>query len=209
MIAVINSGIGNIRSVLNALDALGAEAVATRDPNELQLAKAIVLPGVGSFGDGMSQLRQLGLDDALKQQILKNEKPFLGICLGMQLLATKGVENGTWDGLNIIPGIVDKLNPKSEWETLRIPHIGWNDVTPTPSTPMFDDQDPSNAYYFVHSNVFRTTTPEAISSTCFYGEDFISSLAKDNIWATQFHPEKSHTKGLMLLKRWLEWSRKC
>ncbi len=200
MIHVIDYGMGNIGSVLNALAAVGAEAKKTSDPAELVDAEAIVLPGVGAFGDGMSNLSKRGFVSALENEVLKKHKPFLGICLGLQLLASKGLEHGSFDGLGWIPGTVDRLTIPTQEPGLRIPHIGWNDVTFLKKDGIYAEQGDTQVYYFVHSYAFIPENPQVISGTCFY---------MDNISAVQFHPEKSHRAGLQLLKHWCSTRVRC
>ena len=202
-IGVINYGLGNLRSVCNALAGLGAEPFVAERPAELAAADAVLLPGVGAFGDGMSNLRAGGWIEGLEQEVRHKRKPFLGICLGMQLLATSGTEHGTRPGLGWVAGVARRICPQDP--SLRLPHIGWNDVQPRRDCRLFAGQD-AQAFYFVHGYILEPEGParEAVTSTCVYGEEFAATLEQDNILATQFHPEKSQRAGLELLRRFLE-----
>lgn len=188
-VAVIDYGMGNVQSVVNALEFIGSSAVLTREPREIQSADRIILPGVGAFGDGMKNLRDFGLIPILEEEVLKKKKPFLGICLGLQLLGTTGLEYGRNQGLGWIPGLVDRLPSENG---LRIPHIGWNDVKPL-----------GGAYYFVHSYHLVPEDKSVVTGWCEYGITFCAAIQKDNIWGAQFHPEKSHKDGLKYLRNFI------
>lgn len=200
MIAIIDYGMGNVGSVKNALAFLGAEATVTADAAEIGRASHIILPGVGAFGDGMRALLDAGLVEIIRRHAVEFKKPFLGICLGMQLLATEGEEGGCCAGLNLIPGRVRHF--QVDEEAYRVPHMGWNDVSIHPGARLFDGIDPL-VFYFVHSYVFVPSDPSVIAATCEYGEPFAASLQADNLYGTQFHPEKSQASGLALLGRFL------
>lgn len=200
MIGVIDYGMGNLRSVLNAFRFIDAEAGVLSKPADFENAKAIVLPGVGAFGDGMRNLRERGLVDALELHIRKKGKPFLGLCLGMQLLATTGTEHGTHQGLDWIPGVVDRLPNEAANVSVCVPHVGWNDVHFQKTDGLFAGLGPSKAFYFVHSYHMKTPNQSVASGICDHGIDFVASVEQDNLWATQFHPEKSHQAGLTLLR---------
>ena len=199
--AIIAYGMGNLRSVANAVEALGHEAYIAAQPDMLQTSDRIILPGVGAFGDGIRNLVESGWVDALEAEVRSKRKPFLGLCLGMQLLATSGTEHGNHRGLGWIRGTVERLRPGSG---LRIPHIGWNDVRFTKRDRLYAALGDSGIFYFVHSYVFHPEDPTVVSGLCSYGEDFVASVESDNIFATQFHPEKSQKAGLAVLKRFLE-----
>lgn len=208
-ITVIDYGMGNLRSVVNALQAVGARAHIGSDSAALANADAIVLPGVGAFATGMEQLRRRGLTEALAQEVLVAKKPFLGICLGMQLLATTGTEHGVCDGLNFIPGKVVRIEPQADGPDLRIPHIGWNDVAIRSPGGLYAGLSSGENFYFVHSYVFVPDDPATVSASCDYGGEFAASLEVGNISAVQFHPEKSHRAGLTLLGNWSRGIRPC
>ncbi|MDD5389996.1 MAG: imidazole glycerol phosphate synthase subunit HisH [Gallionellaceae bacterium] len=201
-IVVIDYGMGNLSSVCNALAAAGATPLRTRHPEELATADAIILPGVGAFAAGMENLRAGGFLPALREAVLEQGKPFLGICLGMQLLADSGSEHGHSAGLGLIPGRVERLAPPPDGD-FRLPHIGWNDLAIRRHDGLYADLPDGENFYFVHSYVFVADDPGVVSSTCEHGVEFTASLEAGNISAVQFHPEKSHRAGLKLLSNWL------
>jgi len=202
-VAIIDYGRGNVRSVANALEYCGADAVVTADPAAIDDASHIVLPGVGAFGDAMAALVARGLPEVLHRQVFAKGKPFLGICLGMQILASRGLEHGEHDGLGWIAGDVVRLEPGPD--ALKIPHMGWNDVTLARSHPVFAGLRPAQlTFYFVHSYHFRAATDHVLA-TCDYGRSFTAAVAKDNMIATQFHPEKSQDSGVELLENFVKW----
>lgn len=198
MIAVIDYGMGNLRSVINAFTALDCPAFIARQSAELADAHKIVLPGVGAFGDGMVNLRAADWVGALNHEVRQRGKLFLGICLGMQFLATVGYELGTHEGLGWVAGAVDRI--PADDPAIRIPHIGWNDVTFTKTDGLHAGLGNSQAFYFVHSFVLNPEDQQVVSGVCSYGVDFAASLEVDNIYAVQFHPEKSQKAGLAVLK---------
>ena len=205
MIAIVDYGMGNVRSVCNALDFLGEEAVITADRQALARADRLILPGVGAFGDAMRQLRERQLVDALTREVREQGKPLLGICLGMQLLARCSSEHGDHDGLGWIDADVRRLALPDD--TLKVPHVGWNDVTPTTCHPLFFGLKRGEfCFYFVHSFHVVCDGPAAVAATCDYGETFTAAVCRDNIFATQFHPEKSQDNGLQLLKNFASWT---
>jgi imidazole glycerol-phosphate synthase subunit HisH len=199
MIAIIDYGMGNLRSVANAFEALGAEAKIAAEPAALREASGIVLPGVGAFGDGMRNLHERGFVEELQDQVIDGGKPFLGLCLGLQLLGTTGFEHGTHAGLGWIPGVVDRLRAPSD---IRVPHIGWNDVRFVKTDGLYAGLGEKQVCYFVHSYAFHPEDRSVISGLCDYGGDFVASVSRENIHATQFHPEKSHKAGLAMLRNW-------
>jgi len=202
-IAIIDYGMGNLRSVANAFNAIGYLASIVKNPNDLSQASHIVLPGVGAFGDGMKNLRLSGWLDILEREIIEKRKPFLGICLGMQLLATMGTEYGLHEGLNWISGTVKKI--ESNDPQIRVPHVGWNDVLFLKKDELYKDLGDSQAFYFVHSYVFDVKDKSSVvSGLTGHGIEFISSIEKDNIYATQFHPEKSQKIGLKVLENFIK-----
>ena len=202
MIAVVDYGMGNIRSVCKAFEYIGQQVVVTNEPDALNTVDAIVLPGVGAFGDAMRHLRELNLIDKLNEQVLEKKKPFLGICLGMQLVAKKSHEHGINDGLGWIDCEVQRLTGPTD---LRIPHVGWNDVTVTDcSGGLFDGVKQNSTFYFVHSFAVKHVNGHA-SAHCQYGDGFVAAVKKDNIFAVQFHPEKSQKSGQQLLRNIVNW----
>jgi glutamine amidotransferase len=200
-VGIIHYGMGNLASVANAFAALGAEARILTAPADLNSVDRIILPGVGAFGDGMKNLRSAGWIPALEEQVLQNNKPFLGLCLGMQLLATTGTEHGAWEGLGWIPGTVRRLAPGDP--NIRVPHIGWNDTKITKTGGLYSDVKQPAVHYYVHSYVFEPADAAVISATCDHGEEFAASVELRNIFATQYHPEKSQKAGLAVLKNFL------
>jgi glutamine amidotransferase len=198
IIALIDYGAGNLRSVHNALVAAGAENVAvTADPDVVAKSDRIVLPGVGAFAACMNGLSAIdGLIDAIEQRVRGEGAPFLGICVGMQLLAGAGEEHGTHKGLGWISGTVRAFDPAPG---LRIPHMGWNDVVPTFAHPVIA----AGEAYYLHGYHFAGAVDVAATSS--HGASFVAAVAKDNIVGVQYHPEKSQAYGLATLERFLTW----
>jgi len=194
---------GNLRSVQKGFEAVGAEAIVTSDSQKILSAKSVVLPGVGAFKDCMTNLQKLDLIDTVNQSV-KSGKPFLGICLGLQLLFNQSEEFGQVNGLGILPGKVvgfKDAEPKSgSGEPLKIPHMGWNTVKVVPGNPLFDSVTDESYFYFVHSYYIAPENPAIIATTTCYGIDFTSGVHHENIHALQFHPEKSQRLGLTILK---------
>ncbi|MDP3935333.1 MAG: imidazole glycerol phosphate synthase subunit HisH [Candidatus Giovannonibacteria bacterium] len=202
MVVIIDYGMGNLFSVINALKFFNADAKISGRAEDIKSADKIILPGVGAFPDGMKNLKNLGLIGALEEAVLKNKKPFLGICLGMQLLASEGEESGLTKGLGWIAGRVRKF--AVDETKFRIPHIGWNDVVVGANGVLFEGiQNP--VFYFVHSYHLVPENPAVVAATCEYGEKFAAAVRKDNIFGTQFHPEKSQKSGLKLLENFLNF----
>lgn len=203
MIAIVDYGMGNAQSVINAVNSLGYNAVLSAKAADLNEASHIILPGVGAFSKAMSNLKELGLIDLLNEQVIKRKKPFLGICLGMQLLADVGHEGGVTNGLGWISGEVIKFNLESQ--ALKVPHVGWNDVSCNLNSAMFlGSEKETQTFYFIHSYYLAAKDEKIITGYCDYGVKFAAAIQKDNIWAVQFHPEKSQANGTSLLKRFLE-----
>lgn len=194
MIAIIDYGMGNLRSVQKAFQYLGCDAVITDSPAKIADADHVILPGVGAFHDAMVRLRETGLDQSLLISA-QSGKPVLGICLGMQMMFEASVENGFDEGLKLFPGTVTRFEDRG----LKIPHMGWNTLT-TRNCPLFDaGQDP--CVYFVHSYCMPDVSDQWTAATCDYGQTFTAAICKDNVMATQFHPEKSGSVGLEMLRR--------
>ncbi len=199
MIAIIDYGAGNIRSIEKALEHVGAVVQVTGDPTAVASAQAVVLPGVGSGGAAMARMRQRGLDDAIRQAIQQG-KPFLGICLGMQLLADHHAE-GEVDGLGLFRGEVRQIphGPK-------IPHMGWNQVRPLHAGLSIFASIPEDAYfYFAHSYYVEPQDQQGVAAVTDYGSPYCSVIVTERVWGTQFHPEKSGSVGLQLLKNFVRW----
>lgn len=195
MIAVVDYGRGNLGSVEKAFGRLGMEAVVTQDPRAVLDAEAVVLPGDGAFHDAMRNLEALGLLEPLRGLLVEG-RPFLGICLGYQLLFSESEEFGHGKGLDVIPGLVRRL-PKG---SLKIPHMGWNQVIHSGDLAIFDGIPSGAHFYFVHSYYPEPSDPALHVATCTYGVTFPAALAKGKIFGTQFHPEKSQRWGLKLLE---------
>ncbi|MCM0081209.1 imidazole glycerol phosphate synthase subunit HisH [Geomonas sp. Red32] len=201
MIAIIDYGMGNLRSVQKGFEKVGFEAVVTSDPKVLLDAERVVLPGVGAFRDCIRNLEEGGFIDPIFK-VIQAGKPFLGICLGLQLLFTESEEFGIHKGLNIIPGKVHRFPEGMEEadEALKVPHMGWNQISMKKDSPLFTGIADGSNVYFVHSYYVKPEDGSVVASTTRYGIDFCSSIWKDNVVATQFHPEKSQEKGLAMLK---------
>lgn len=198
MIAIIDYGAGNLYSVSKAIARLGYEAKIVTDPKELFKAEAVILPGVGSAGDAMKKLKDLKMDIALKQ-LYKEKRPLMGVCLGLQLLFRHSEEDGGYDCLGILPGEVKKF-PLGE----KIPHMGWNQVKQTVKHPIFEGIPDGANFYFVHSYYAEVREKSMVGGNTDYGINFASLLIKDNLIATQFHPEKSGELGLKLYENFLK-----
>ncbi len=198
MIAIIDYGMGNLRSVEKALTYLGQEACITDDPERVKQAERLILPGVGAFHDAMERLRDSGLDRAVLAAADAG-KPLLGICLGMQLLFGASEENGRWNGLNLLPGTITRFPEMG----LKIPHMGWNTLETRPCALFSGHETPY--MYFVHSYCAAEISPEWTAAVTEYGIPFTSAVCRDNVMGTQFHPEKSGEDGLALLARFAAW----
>ena len=201
MVAIVDYGVGNLFSLQSSFAAIGAEVVVTADPDVLWASDRVVLPGVGAFGDAAEKLRQTGLDAVLKE-LAAAGKPLLGICLGMQLLFGKSFEYGEHDGLGLIPGIVRSMEGVVPAD-YKIPHIGWNALRFTRENPLFSRISQGDCVYFVHS-FFADECGDAVIATAEYGAELTAAVARDNVWGCQFHPEKSGTVGLNILRAFLE-----
>jgi glutamine amidotransferase len=202
-VAVIDSGLCNLDSVGRAIEVCGGEAVVIDNGADLGYVDRIVFPGVGAFAQAMRSLRDRGLDDAMTEQVLDHGIPFLGICLGMQLLATEGQEGGRTKGLGWIDGEVVRLVPGADQEQVRIPHMGWNEVDHNGSSPLFDGIPPGTDFYFVHSYHLVCDRPEQEAARTPYCGGFTSVVQRDLTFGVQFHPEKSQKHGLQLLRNFL------
>lgn len=201
VLALVDYGAGNLHSVANALRVAGADGIKiTSDPQVVRAADRIVLPGVGSFKACAKGLRAVrGMEEALKERVFVGAAPFLGICVGMQLLARQGVEHGVTPGLGWIGGevrLIERTDPQ-----VKVPHMGWNDVVPTAHAPLIE---PGEAY-FLHSYHFAADDPRDVAAMTDHGGGFTAAVARDTIIGVQFHPEKSQAYGLEFLARFLEW----
>jgi len=205
MIAIIDYGMGNLRSVQKGFEKIGAEAIVTADPQVVLQADRVVLPGVGAFRDCMRNLEQAGFVEPILR-VIGEGRPFLGICVGMQLLFTDSVEFGLYQGLNVIPGHVLRFpdNMRVADENLKVPQMGWNQLCFKRRPPAFEGIADGSNVYFVHSYYVKPDHDDVIATTTDYGIEFCSAVWKDNIVATQFHPEKSQDVGLRILKNFAE-----
>lgn len=195
MIAIVDYGVGNLFSLKSSLAAIGEKCVVSGEKDVIRSADEVILPGVGAFGDAAKKLEESGLKGVVIEQAASG-KPLLGICLGMQLLFDKSYEYGEHDGLGLIRGEVVAL--KDEISGLKIPHMGWNSLSFCDENPIFKDLNEGDYVYFVHS--YYAKCAEGLSATTFYGKDITAAVHKNNVYGTQFHPEKSGKTGLKILK---------
>lgn len=198
MVAIIDYGAGNLSSVKKALDYLGAENEITQDRDKILSASHVILPGVGSFGDAMDSMRERGLVDTVKEAAMT--KPFLGICLGLQLLFEGSEESPDTEGLGILKGKIVSI-PKDKG--LKVPHIGWNSVNLKQQVGIFSNIDDESYFYFVHSFYLKDADEDVVAATTEYGVTIQCAVQRDNLCATQFHPEKSSKAGLQILKSFI------
>ena len=196
MIQIIDYGMGNLRSVQKACEKLGHSAEICTRPDQVKQARKLILPGVGAFRDAIAQLKQHHLVDAIHGHIDAG-KPFLGICLGLQLLFDVSFEDGEYEGLGVIPGQVVRFEPRPG---LKIPHMGWNSIRIEQSNPLLQGIDNGNHVYFVHSYHVVPQQESVVATRTDHGGPFVSMIARGNLFATQFHPEKSQRVGLQLLE---------
>lgn len=198
-VVIINHRLSNLNSIARALEECGGDVMVSDEPESLKRADRIVLPGVGAFPAAMQNLKEKGLDDALRAEVHRRDVPVLGICLGMQLLATSGTERKQHEGLGLIPGEVVKLEPNCDE---RIPHIGWNSVEPVAGHPLFEGTAPNTDFYFVHSYHFRCNEDFVAARTDYCG-GFVSAAVNGMVMAVQFHPEKSQKAGFQVLRNFM------
>jgi imidazole glycerol-phosphate synthase subunit HisH len=200
MIGIVDLGRGNIGSVKNAVEFLGRASIVLGSPSRIDECDRVILPGVGSFFNSMNEMKGRGFDDALRNFAARGGR-ILGICLGMQLLASFGSENGEIEGVGLIPGHVCRMNVPNG---LRLPHVGWNGVERMGEHPLFRGVKKCVDFYFTHSYVFEVENEAHSIGKTLYGECFTSAVATGNVWGVQFHPEKSQKNGLRILKNFLE-----
>lgn len=198
-VLIVDYGMGNIASVQKALDSIGIKSIISNDISDFESSDYIILPGVGSFRQGMENLNKLGLDKILNNEIIIKKKPFLGICLGMQLIASFGTEHGITKGLGWIKGEVNKI----EEINFRVPHLGWNNLISIPST--FTEDFHNKDFYFIHSYHFEVENKKNIAAYVTYGKNYVAAVHNENIFATQFHPEKSQDEGIGLIKKFINF----
>jgi len=201
MIVIIDYGLGNVRSVYAKIDQMGASVKISREIADIENAEKIIIPGVGSFDAGMKRLHDLQIIDILKKQVVKEQVPILGICLGMQLF-TQRSEEGNVEGLGYLDAETKKFSFQDN-ERCHIPHMGWNTISIRKQSPFLNQIDDESRFYFVHSYHVICNDPEDIVAVTNYGYDFPSIIQKDSIVGVQFHPEKSHKQGIQLLKNFI------
>ena len=200
MIGLIDYGMGNIHSLMSAGEYLGIKIKICKNKSDLQSVDKIILPGVGAFGACMDILKSLGFYDELNYQVINNKKDILGICLGMQIMATKSLEFGETKGLNWISGTVEQMNVG---DNFKLPHVGWNSLNHLRQSPLFSNLNLDSDYYFVHSYSFKNSYQNDILATFNYSSDYTASINKGNIYGVQFHPEKSQENGLRILENFV------
>ncbi len=198
MIGILGYGMGNLRSVVNALEHLGAQCEVVDTPERAREAEKLILPGVGAFGEGMALLEAKGFAEALPA-LTHAGRPLLGICLGMQLLAESSSEHGEHRGLGLIHGSVERI----EADGLRVPHVGWNSAMATRRSTLFEGLPEEPTFYFVHSYELRPTNPDDLTATADYGGAVSAAVESDSVYGVQFHPEKSQADGLALLRNFI------
>lgn len=202
-IVIVDYGMGNLGSIANMIKKVGGTARISSDPTDIARARGLILPGVGAFDSGMTQLRERGLVEVLNRKAQEEKVPVLGICLGMQLL-TRGSEEGVLPGLGWIPADTRRFSFGADQRHLRIPHMGWNAVDPRTDAPLFRTFEGPWRFYFVHSYHVCCSDPSDVLSTTPYGSPFTSGVARGNILGVQFHPEKSHAFGMRVFRNFLD-----
>jgi len=203
MIALIDYGVGNVQAFLNMFKRLGVEACRASTPADLQQASHLILPGVGAFDHAMTLLQQSGLHPQLEELVLDRKMPVLGVCVGMQMLAS-GSDEGQLPGLNWVPGRVKAFKQHPGLQSLPMPHMGWNDVQFRTDHPLFRDFEAASRFYFLHSYYFQAKDRADVAATAEYGIDFDCIVSRDNVHGIQCHPEKSHHCGAQFLKNFSE-----
>ncbi len=202
MIVIIEYSMGNLDSVVRAFRKIGAEVRVSADPAVVAEASGLVLPGVGAYAEAMRAISERGLAEPLRRRVLEEKRPVLGICLGFQIMTSHG-EEGDADGLGWLGGATRRFRFDPE-SAMKIPHMGWNDLSPVKESPLTEGIDPRACFYFAHSYHVTDTVPGSVLATSEYGGGFVSAAAHGNIFGTQFHPEKSYGAGLRLLRNFAE-----
>jgi len=203
MIVIVDYGMGNTASILNMIQRAGGEAIVSPSLKDINTATKLILPGVGAFDNAICKLQQSGIAKALEHRLRQDRIPFLGICLGMQLLFNSS-EEGSLPGLGLLSGSVRRFAGSAfEAGKLKIPHMGWNIVHPVPRCTIFEGLQPNPRFYFVHSYHVVCDSDNTVAATCTYGFPFTCAVCQDNIWAVQFHPEKSHKFGMQIFGNFL------
>jgi len=202
MIVIIDYGLGNLGSIKNMLKKVGSDSVITSDPEQIAAATKLILPGVGAFDNGMSNLKELGLIELLNKKVLEEKTPILGVCLGMQLFTSRS-EEGTLPGLGWIDAEALKFRFDTADRRMTVPHMGWEYVTLRKESRLWENMYEESKFYFVHSYYVRCNREEDVLLTTHYGTDYVSAFEKENIVGVQFHPEKSHKYGMQLFKNFV------
>ena len=200
MISIVDYGVGNVRSIVNMLDFIGCEAILASNPLQILQASKIILPGVGSFDAAMLNINARSLNQPLRQAVLELGRPILGVCLGMQLLGSAS-EEGTEAGLGFIPAVTKRLIPTTS--EYKVPHMGWSEVHPHVTCPLFPDSVSHQRFYFAHSYHVVCSNPSDVVATAQWGNPITAAIAFKNVYGVQFHPEKSHRYGAALLKHFV------
>lgn len=204
-IAIVDYGMGNLKSVYQALLRVGANPVIATSSHDIAEADKVILPGVGAFGHCMEHLESSGLMPVI-HEVIAQEKPFLGICLGMQVLFQRSDESSDTSGLGVFPGEVKHFDFSGKQTDLKVPHMGWNSIhIKQPNHALFETISEGSDFYFVHSFYVKPQSPDIVATTTEYGHEFCSMIIKDNVAACQFHPEKSQAAGLQLLTNFMNW----
>ena len=203
MIVIVDYGMGNMGSIQNMLKKVGAESIVSSDHAAIRDADKLILPGVGAFDNGMKQIRERDLIPVLNEKVLVQKTPLLGICLGMQLLTGRS-EEGESQGLGWLDAKTLKFDFSDDRDKLRIPHMGWNTIVVKKESPLFRNLEHECRFYFVHSYYVRCTNKDIVVAEARYGVDIVASVQQENIFGTQFHPEKSHKFGMQILKNFVE-----
>jgi imidazole glycerol-phosphate synthase subunit HisH len=196
MITIVDYQMGNLRSVQKGIERVGGQATISSDPHEIANAEKLILPGVGAFGDAMAEIHRRDLAQPIRD-FVQTTRPFLGICLGLQLLFERGYEHGEHEGLGILSGDVVRFELPAAF---KVPHMGWNTVRKKAAAPILADIPDESHFYFVHSYFVRPTDASIVALECDYGGPFCAMVWRENLFATQFHPEKSQANGLQLLR---------
>jgi glutamine amidotransferase len=202
-VVIVDYGMGNIFSIQSAIKYLGVQALFSRNTEKILSAHRIILPGVGSFHQAMKNLNDSGIDEVIKLAAIEKQTPLLGICLGMELLGNSSTEGKFQEGLGLIDCPVERFYVESDSST-KIPHVGFNTITTKEDSILFQDLPKKVDVYFTHSYRMAYQEQSFVSSTCFHGEEFVASFEKKNIFGTQFHPEKSQSNGLVILKNFID-----
>lgn len=204
-VVIINTGVGNVKSVANMFKRIKVDATISDDPSEVRKADALILPGVGSFDAAIRRFRKCGLSDVLNEKVLSQKTPIMGLCLGMQLMATES-EEGEEKGFDWIPGVLKKISPLGDnGEKIRVPHMGWNIIRDTNNCFLYENMGDEPRFYFDHSYCFKPENEQDYFGSVSYGSKFAAGIRRDNIFGLQFHPEKSHRFGMAMFENFVAY----